>query len=188
MKFLLPFAVLLGSFPASSAITLTEEQKKLQRFFDCIDSMEKADEDGNDRISEADEFAMFLDNYSKELFEESALDGGDVPEDMASLYGDLVEVSYPLEGETEMNIYGYKLRDMPVVTAKRLHALHSICERTAHAIMEHGHRTPAPLLVRLGGFFKAEEEELEELEEEKEELEEEKEESSSSEEGDSVRI
>ncbi|CAB9516922.1 expressed unknown protein [Seminavis robusta] len=163
MNYIVPLAIFLGSCSVSAHYgVLTLDEETLERFFKCIDSIESADKDGNNRISEA-ETPVFLDTYSKKLYGESVLVvGGSPPENMASsLFSDLVKVSKPLEGVTEIDVYGYKLSDMPIVTDQRLQSLHAVCQKAAHAIMKHGHQTEPPQLFRLDEYLKEEEEEEE---------------------------
>ncbi|CAB9519893.1 expressed unknown protein [Seminavis robusta] len=89
MKFFVLLAILLGGFRRLHTGVQKQEQKKLDRFFECLDSMEIADADGNNRLSEI-EAHLFIGKYSVELYGESILVGDTLPATMASLYSDLV--------------------------------------------------------------------------------------------------
>ena len=86
----------------------TEEQKKSDRFFKCLLAIEGADANEDNRL-DSEEYDTFVDHYSVLLFDEAM---SNVPNDIHSLYKDLVKTSEAPTGEELIDVFGANFFDV----------------------------------------------------------------------------
>lgn len=94
----------------------TEEQKKSDRFFKCLLAIEGADANEDNRL-DSEEYDTFVDHYSVLLFDEAM---SNIPNDIHSLYKDLVKTSEAPTGEELIDVFGanfFDVRKLDVVFA-----------------------------------------------------------------------
>ncbi|CAB9504581.1 expressed unknown protein [Seminavis robusta] len=143
----------------------TESQKKQERFFMCIRSIEKANKDGDDFLTRP-EYQPFIKHLSVQMFDDSILEKDELPRDVGHLYKFLIVASGAESGAKAIDIYGASSMEIPFISQDRYDQLQKVCEAVMKELARLGPQTEAP--IQLAGDLLSEEEFEEE--EEKDEV------------------
>ncbi|CAB9524497.1 expressed unknown protein [Seminavis robusta] len=147
----------------------TESQKKQERFYMCIRSIEKANKDGNDLLTRS-EYQPFIKQLSVEMFDDSILYDDELPRDLGQLYKYLILESGAGEDDNAINIYGASTMKLAFISQDRTNQLKTVCQIVMKGLAKLGPQTHAP--VQMAVEFLTEEESEEEEEDDSSEEEE----------------